>query len=210
MTNQNGLNIGVLVSGNGSNLEAIALASKDGTIGATVAVVVSDNKDAFAIERAKKNNIPYEVVLRKDFENRNSFEEKIVSILKEHGVGLVCLAGFMRIIGKVLLEAFPERIMNVHPALLPSFPGLDAQKQTLDHGVKVSGCTVHFVDGKVDHGPIIIQESVSVRENDTVETLKARILEKEHEIYPKAIGLFAEKRLKIVGRRVYITDKQGE
>lgn len=196
--------LGVLVSGSGTNLQAIIDASESGGMDAEVKVVVSDVPEARALERAKRHNIPAVAIERKDFENKKAFELGIVKSLREHGAELVCLAGFMRIIGDTLLSSFEHRIINIHPALLPSFPGLEGQKQAFDYGVKVSGATVHFVDEKTDHGPIICQTAVEVFEDDTVETLKARILEQEHIIYPKAIQLIAEGRVSIDGRRVHI------
>ena len=198
------IKIGVLVSGSGTNLQSIIDNCESGRIDATVEVVISDAPKAFAIERAKKHQIDTVIIERGKFKNRKTFEERIVSELKAHNVDLVCLAGFMRIIGKTLLGGFPGEIINIHPALLPSFPGLNGQKQAFDYGVKITGCTVHFVDDKVDHGPIICQSSVPVKEDDSAESLKERILTEEHKIYPQAIQLYAEKRLKIENRRVYI------
>ena len=198
------LPLGVLVSGSGTNLQAIIDASESGRIDAEVKVVISDVPEARALERARKHNIPAVAIERKGFENKKAFESEIVKALGEHGAELVCLAGFMRIIGDTLLSAFSNRIINIHPALLPSFPGLDGQKQAFDYGVKVSGATVHFVDEKTDHGPIICQTAVEVFEDDTLEALKARILEQEHIIYPKAIQLIAEERVAIEGRRILI------
>jgi len=196
--------LGVLVSGSGTNLQAIIDASESGKIDARVAVVISDVPSARALERARKHDTAAVAIERKDFDSKKSFEERIVTTLKEHGCELVCLAGFMRIIGETLLGSYPDRIINIHPALLPSFPGLDAQKQAFDYGVKVSGATVHFVDDKTDHGPIICQKAVEVKEDDTAEALKERILEQEHRIYPAAIQLIAEGRVSIEGRRVII------
>lgn len=198
------LRVGVLVSGRGSNLQAIMDASAAGRIDAEVAVVISDKEGAFALERARKAGIPAEYVNPKAFSSKEDYEKAIVGILNEHGVGLVCLAGYMRIVGRTLLEAFPNRIMNIHPALLPSFPGMNGQKQAFDYGVKFSGCTVHFVDGGMDTGPIIIQAVVPVLEDDTVDTLADRILEQEHRIYPEAIRLFEKGRLKIEGNKVRV------
>lgn len=203
----NKTNLGILISGQGSNMEAIINACKDDSYPARVAIVIADNKDAKGLQIAKKENIPTKVFLRSNFENKNSFETEIVSSLNEYNVNLVCLAGFMRIIGKTILNTYPNKVLNIHPSLLPSFPGLDAQKQAFDYGVKQSGCTVHFVDNKIDHGPIILQKSVPVELNDTEQSLAARILEQEHLVYPKAIQLFSEGRLRIDGRKVYI-DKQ--
>jgi len=198
------INLGVLVSGRGSNLQSIIDACKTGQIPAQVKVVISDKKDAYALERAKKEGIEAVFINPKDYKDKNTCELEIIKILKKHNIDLVCLAGYMRIVGEVLLEHYKGKIINIHPALLPSFPGLHAQKQALAHGVKVSGATVHFVDDGCDTGPIILQAAVPVLENDTEETLSARILEQEHKIYPEAIKLYAEGKLKIEGRRVRV------
>jgi len=191
------IKLGVLISGRGSNLEAILDASERKEIPAEVAVVISDRADAFGLERARKHNIPTAVI--------NSNELEIVKVLKKYKVDLVCLAGYMKIVGKALLEAYQGKMINIHPALLPSFPGLHSQRQALEHGVKVSGVTVHFVDAGCDTGPIIFQRAVPVFENDTEETLSERILTEEHKAYPEAIRLFATGKLKLEGRRVKIT-----
>jgi phosphoribosylglycinamide formyltransferase-1 len=196
------LNLGVLISGRGSNLQAIIDACEGGKVPAKVVVVISNDPAAGGLERAKKHNIPAAVFEPKDFKDKNTYELEIVKELKKHEVGLVCLAGYMRIIGQVLLEHFPHRIINIHPSLLPSFPGLHAQKQALDHGVTVTGCTVHFVDEGCDTGPIIVQSAVPVKENDTEETLSERILQQEHHIYPLAIEFIAKDKLKTEGRKV--------
>jgi phosphoribosylglycinamide formyltransferase-1 len=198
------LKLGVLISGRGSNLQAIIDACEAKKIPAQVSVVISDKADAYGLERARKHNIPTAVFHPNDFADKNTFELEIVRILKQHEVNLLCLAGYMRIVGQVLLEHFPHKIINIHPSLLPSFPGLHAQKQALDHGVTVTGCTVHFVDAGCDTGPIIIQSAVPVKENDTEETLSERILEQEHYIYPIAIEFIAKNKLKIEGRKVKI------
>lgn len=192
------LNLGVLISGRGSNLQALIDA------GLNIVVVISDKADAFGLERAKKHKIDAVHIDPKKFKDKNTYELEIVKTLKSKKVDLVCLAGYMRIVGPVLLEHFQGRMLNIHPALLPSFPGLHSQKQALDHGVKVSGATVHFVDEGCDTGPIVVQSAVPVLEDDTEESLSARILEQEHKIYPQAIKLFAGGRLKIEGRRVRI------
>ena len=199
------INVGVLISGRGSNLQAIIDASEKKKTPAKVVVVVSNRPDAYGLERAKKHKTPTAVFEPNNFPDKNTYELEIVKTLKEHKVDLLCLAGYMRIVGPVLLEHYQGRMMNIHPALLPSFPGLNVQKAAIDHGVKVSGATVHFVDEGCDTGPIIVQAAVPVLENDTEETLSARILEQEHRIYPEAIKLFAEGRLKIEGRRVRIS-----
>jgi len=202
------IKLGVLVSGSGTNLQAIIDASESGKIDASVSIVISDNPKAYALERAKKHGIETALIERSSFKSMPSFEEKIVEAISRHDVDLVCLAGFMRIIGKTLLCAYSDRIINIHPALLPSFPGLEGQKQAFDYGVKISGCTVHFVDDKVDHGPIIMQAAVAVSEDDTEETLRGRILKEEHRIFPEAIQLFAEGKLRTDKRRVYIDVKK--
>lgn len=198
------INVGVIISGRGSNLQAIIDAAEAGQIPAKVAVVVSNKPDAYGLERAKKHKIPTAVFDPKKFKDKNTYELEIVKTLKEHKVNLVCLAGYMRIVGEVLLEHYQGKMINIHPALLPAFPGLHVQKAALDHGVKVSGATVHFVDEGCDTGPIIVQAAVPVFEGDTEETLSARILEQEHKIYPLAIKLFAEGKLKIQGRKVVV------
>lgn len=198
------IKLGVLASGNGSNLQAIIDASECGAIPAEVAVVISDQADAFALERARKHNIPALHINIRDFQGKDDFERRIVSELNKQKVDLVCLAGYMRLVGKVMIGAFHNRIMNIHPALLPSFPGLHGQKQAFDYGVRYSGCTVHFVDEGMDTGPIILQAVVPVLPDDSVDDLAARILEQEHKIFPEAIRLFAEGRLSIKGRKVKI------
>ncbi|GAB4431904.1 MAG: phosphoribosylglycinamide formyltransferase [bacterium] len=198
------LKLGVLVSGSGSNLQAIIDNIEAGKLSSKIVVVISNNKDAYSIERAKKHNIPYEVVDHKNYQTREAFDGKIVEILKSYNVDLVVMAGFLRVITKVLIDAFPMKIMNIHPALLPAFPGLHVQKKALEYGCKFAGCTVHFADEGVDSGPIIIQGVVPILDNDTEETLSKRILAVEHKIYSTAIKLYEENRLKIEGRRVLI------
>ncbi|MCC6543047.1 MAG: phosphoribosylglycinamide formyltransferase [Nitrospirae bacterium] len=198
------LRLGVLASGRGSNLQAIIDASEQGKLDAEVVVVISDISDAFALERAGKHGIPGIHISPKDFKNKKEYEEAIVEKLREHNTGLVLLAGYMRLVTNVLIAAFDGNIMNIHPALLPSFKGLHAQQQALEYGVRYSGCSVHFVTIDVDGGPVILQAVVPVFDNDTEETLSARILEKEHMIYPEAVQLFAEGRLKRSGKRVCI------
>jgi phosphoribosylglycinamide formyltransferase-1 len=201
------INIGVLASGRGTNLQAIIKAIKEGKIGGRISIVISDNRDAFVLERAKQNNIETEYINFKNFKNRNDYDKKIIECLKEKDVDLVVLAGYMRILSSYFIKMYKNKIINIHPALLPSFPGLHVQKKAIDHGVKVSGCTVHFVDEGLDSGPIIIQRAVEVKEGDTEETLTKRILKEEHQIYPRAIQLFAQERLTINGRRVFIKGK---
>jgi phosphoribosylglycinamide formyltransferase-1 len=196
------LKLGVLVSGSGTNLQAIIDACESGKIPAEVKVVVSNKPGVYALERAKNHGIPNYVVDHKLYQTREDFEREVIKILKEHEVELVCLAGFMRVLTPFFLRAFPGKVINIHPAILPSFPGVNAQKQAIDYGVKFSGCTVHFVDEGVDTGPIIIQAVVPVYDDDTEETLRERILKEEHRIYPMAIKLIAEGRVSVEGRKV--------
>lgn len=200
--------IGVLASGRGSNLQAIIDSTESGELKglADVSIVVSDRQDAYALERARKHNIFPVFIDPKKFKDKNEYDGEIVKTLRGHGVELVLLAGYMRIIGVKFIQEFRGRIMNIHPALLPSFPGLHAQKQALDYGVKVSGCTVHFVDEEVDHGPIIIQAAVPILEGDDDESLSKRILEQEHKIYSRAVRLYAEGKLRIEGRKVRVLE----
>lgn len=200
------INLGVLASGRGSNLQAIIDEIESGKLNAKIKVLIVDKPDAYAIERAKKHSIEHIYIDPKGFSSKDDFFIKIADELNKRGVELVILAGFMRIVRKPLIDAFPNRIMNIHPALLPSFPGLHGQKQALGYGVRISGCTVHFVDEGMDTGPIIIQAAVPVSPDDTEETLSARILKLEHKIFPEAIRLYAEGRLSIEGRVVKIKD----
>lgn len=199
------LKIGVLVSGRGSNLQAIIDAIESGKVVATISIVISDNKDAYALLRAQKHGIKTLFLEHKGEDKiREDYDRRIVAHLQQEGVELVILAGFMRILSPYFINAYRFRIMNIHPALLPSFPGLHAQRQALDYGVKISGATVHFVDEGCDTGPIILQAAVGVEDNDTEETLATRILEQEHKIYPQAIQLYAEGKLEVRGRKVRI------
>ncbi|OGF49032.1 MAG: phosphoribosylglycinamide formyltransferase [Candidatus Firestonebacteria bacterium GWA2_43_8] len=198
------LRVGVLASGGGTNLQSIIDTSKTGEIDAEVVVVISDKKDAFALERARKSNIPAVFVDPKKYSSRELHENAIVKILEEHKTGLVCLAGYMRLLTSHLIERFENKIINIHPALLPAFPGTHGQADALEYGAKVAGCTVHFVVLQMDAGPIITQAAVPVLEGDTTEALSKRILEQEHKLYPKAIDLFAKGKLKIKGRKVII------
>ncbi len=200
------LKAGVLASGRGSNFQAIIDAIEKGNLKASIELLITDNPSAFAIERAKKHNIKYLFINPKEFAAKDVFFRRIADELKAKGVELVILAGFMRIVRKPLIDAFPGRIMNIHPALLPAFPGLHGQKQAFDYGVKISGCTVHFVDEGMDTGPVIIQAAVPVLPDDTEDTLSERILSFEHRIYPEAVRLFAEGRIEIDGRKVKIKD----
>ena len=201
------LRIAVLVSGRGSNLQAIIDNIEKGLLPAEIAVVISDQPEAYSLERARKHNIPSVPLSAKGYKGkREEYDTLLVKELQKHQVELVCLAGFMRIITPALIKAFPSRILNIHPALLPAFPGLHVQKAALEHGVKFSGCTVHFVDEDMDTGPIIIQAVVPVLDNDTEDSLSERILKQEHKIYSRAIQLYAEGRLKIAGRRVMVVN----
>jgi phosphoribosylglycinamide formyltransferase-1 len=196
------VNLGVLVSGSGSNLQAIIENIEAGRLDARIKIVISNVPDVFALERAKKHNIPSLVISHKGYKRREDFDQKVAETLQAHGVELVVLAGYMRVVTSVLLRAFPLRVMNIHPALLPSFPGTHVWQTEVDYGVKFAGCTVHFVDEGADTGPIIIQAVVPVYDDDTADTLNARILKQEHKVYSQAIQLYAEGRLKIQGRRV--------
>jgi len=198
------LKLGVLISGNGSNLQSIIDHIEKGSLRAIIKIVISNNPDAYGTIRAKKHGIPVVILKHTDFKNKEDFDLELIKILKSNNVDLVILAGFMRILTPAFLKAFSHKIMNIHPALLPSFPGIHGQKQAVEYGVKISGCTVHFVDEGVDTGPIIIQSAVKVLDDDTEETLAARILKKEHMIYPQAIQLFAEGKIEIQGRKVRI------
>jgi len=198
------LRLGVLASGRGSNLQAIMDAITAGRLPAEVAVVISDNPRAHALERARGAGIPALAVEPARFHDKREYEQAVVDALREHRVELVCLAGYMRLVGETMLAAYPDRIMNIHPALLPAFPGLHAQRQAWEYGVRYSGCTVHFVDAGMDTGPIILQAVVPVLPEDTADTLAGRILEQEHRIYPEAVALYAAGRLEIRGRRVFI------
>jgi len=198
------LRLGVLASGRGSNLQAIIDAIEAGRLPARLAVVVSDREQAPALGRAARHGAPALSVSPKDHGDRAAYDRALRQTLHAHGVELVCLAGFLRILGPELIRPLAGRVMNIHPSLLPAFPGLDAQRQALDWGVRVTGATVHFVDEGVDTGPIIVQEAVPVLAGDTAETLSERILAVEHRLYPRAIRLYAEGRLRIVGRRVLI------
>ena len=201
------LNLGILASGRGSNFQSIIDEIEKGGLNAKIRLLIVDNPNAFAIERAGKHGIEFLVIRPKDFKTKDDFYLMIADELRKLDVELVVLAGFMRIVGKPMIDAFPDRIMNIHPALLPSFPGLHSQKQAVEYGVKISGCTVHFVDEGMDTGPIIIQAAVPVYHEDTEETLSERILKLEHKIYPEAIRLFSEGRLEVQGRIVRIKGK---
>jgi len=196
------LQLGILASGSGSNLQAIIDHCNDSSLQANIALVISNNPEAFALQRAAQAGISHCCIDHRQFEQRDDFERAVVAKLQESKVELVVLAGFMRLIGDTFLHAFPQRIINIHPALLPAFPGLHVQQKALDYGAKFSGCTVHLVDSGVDTGPIIMQAVVPVYDDDSADDLAARILVEEHKIYPRAIQLLAAGRLKIEGRRV--------
>jgi len=194
----------VLASGRGSNFASIIEKIEAGEAPAVVDVLVSDNPQAKALDIARAHGIATAVFRREDFATNKAHNQAIVDFLRPRAIDLIVLAGYMRIVKAPLLEAFPNRIINIHPALLPSFPGLHGQQQALDYGVKVSGCTVHFVDAEVDHGPIILQVAVPVEPNDTVETLSARILKEEHKLLPRAITLIAQGKVVVEGRKVRV------
>lgn len=198
------INIGVLASGRGTNLQAIIEAIEDGKIAGEIKIVMSDHPKACALKRAQQYLIDTRCIDFKEFKNREDYDKEIIKTLKEKKIDLVVLAGYMRILSPYFIRAYQNKIMNIHPALLPSFPGLHAQKQAIGNGVKISGCTVHFVDERVDSGPIILQKAVEVSDDDTEESLAEKILKEEHQIYPQAIQLFSESRLVIKGRKVFI------
>jgi phosphoribosylglycinamide formyltransferase-1 len=200
------MKIGILISGRGSNMAAIIEAVQSGQIpDSAVAVVISDKTSAKGLEKAKERNVEAIVVARKA-RSREEHDAEIISELKNRNVEFVCLAGYMRLLSKDFIQAFQNKIINIHPSLLPSFPGLDAQRQAIDYGVKVSGCTVHFVDEDLDHGAIIMQKAVEVAADDTPESLSAKILQYEHELYIKALKRIARRNYKIIGRRVVFTE----
>jgi phosphoribosylglycinamide formyltransferase-1 len=193
--------LGILLSGRGSNFEAIARNIESGRLKAEIAAVISNRPEARGIEIARARGLPA-MVLPSQGVGREQYDRRVVAELRNRGVELVCLAGFMRLLSAEFCRAFPLRALNIHPSLLPAFPGLDAQKQALEHGAKISGCTVHFVDQELDAGPIILQAAVPVRDDDTEQTLSARILVEEHRIYSEAIGIILSGRWRIEGRRV--------
>ncbi|MDQ1278457.1 MAG: Phosphoribosylglycinamide formyltransferase, partial [Thermodesulfobacteriota bacterium] len=198
------LPIGIIVSGSGSNLQAIIDHIEESKLDAVIKVVISNNPQAFALERCRRHNIPYVIINHKDYPLRDDFDQQLIYELQSRGVELVIMAGFMRILTARFLSSFPMRIMNIHPALLPAFPGLHVQRQAVEYGVRFSGCTVHFADDGVDTGPIVIQSVVPVYEDDNEEMLAQRILKEEHKIYPQAIQWFAEGRLEVKGRKVHL------
>ena len=198
------LRVGVLASGRGSNFGALAEAAAAGRIPVAIVTLISDRPGAPVLDIARAHRVEALVVDARHQPSREAHEKAVIAALDERRVGLVCLAGYMRLLSNVLLEAFPGRVLNVHPSLLPAFPGLDAQRQAWEHGVKVSGATVHLVEAGLDTGPIVLQEAVPVKEGDTVDDLAARILEAEHRIYPRAVRLLLEGRCRVEGRRVRV------
>jgi phosphoribosylglycinamide formyltransferase-1 len=196
--------LAVLASGRGSNLQAIIDAIHDGRLDATIGIVIANRRDAAALERATTAGIEARFVDPKAFGSRDEFDRVVAAELTARSVDLICLAGYMRLVGAPLLESFPVRVLNIHPSLLPAFPGLDAQRQALEYGVRVSGATVHFVTPELDGGPIVLQSAVPVQSTDTVETLSARILVEEHRIYPEAIQIVLDGGWSIAGRRVVL------
>lgn len=200
------LRLAVLASGNGTNLQSLIDQSQQGKLDVEIVLVISNNPDAGALKRASSAGIKNICINHRDFSQREDFDQAVVHTLKNAGAELIALAGFMRIISDVFLAAFPQRIINIHPALLPAFPGLNVQKKALDYGARFSGCTVHLVDGGVDTGPIILQAVVPIHPDDTESTLSARILEQEHKIYPQAIQWFSEGRIVVSERKVTVLD----
>ncbi len=202
------LRVAVLASGRGSNLQAVIDAIEEGTVQAKIVAVISNKKEATALERARRHGLSALFVDPNPYagkpDSREAYDRELLDALRRHDVGLVLLAGYMKIVTRILVEAFANRMMNIHPSLSPSFPGLDVQKKAIEWGCKLAGCTVHFVTEGVDEGPIILQAAVPILDDDTPETLAARILEQEHKIYPRAVQLFAEGRLRVEGRRVFI------
>jgi phosphoribosylglycinamide formyltransferase-1 len=197
--------LGILISGRGSNFEAIANNIARRKLDAEIAIVISNRANAPGLEIARARGIPLRVIASAGLE-REAYDKLLIEELQTHSVDLVCLAGFMRLLSANLIRAFPNRVLNIHPSLLPAFAGLDAQRQALEYGVKITGCTVHFVDEFLDSGPIVVQSAVPVLEGDTVESLSARILAQEHLIYPKAIGYLVDGRITVEGRRVLIRE----
>jgi phosphoribosylglycinamide formyltransferase-1 len=202
------MRLGILISGRGSNFEAIANAIARRKLDAGIAIVNSNRSNAGGLDIARSRGIPMRVIESRGME-REAYDKLLIEELRIHEVDLVCLAGFMRLLSASFVQAFPNRVLNIHPSLLPAFPGLDAQRQALDHGVKITGCTVHLVDEFLDSGPILVQSAVPVLDNDTVGELSARILTQEHVIYPKAIQFLVERRVTLEGRRAIIAEEPG-
>jgi len=192
----------VLISGRGSNLQALIDAVAAGTLNAEITIVIANKADAAGLERARAAGIETMILDHRGYASRDDYDAAVATELRNRGVSLVCLAGFMRLIGPRLLDAFPNAILNIHPSLLPAFPGVNAQTQALDHGVKISGATVHLVTGELDGGPIVVQSSVPVRDDDTADLLSARILIEEHRLYPEAVRIILDGRWRLEGRRL--------
>src|SRR5580658_6168847 len=201
------MRLGILISGRGSNFEAIANAISRRKLDAEIAIVISNRAAAGGLDIARERGIPMRVIESRGME-REAYDKLVIEELKTHEVDLVCLAGFMRLLSASVIRAFPNRVLNIHPSLLPAFTGLDAQRQALEYGVRIAGCTVHFVDEFLDSGPIVIQSAVPVLDGDTVESLSARILVQEHLIYSKAIGYIADERVSVEGRRVLLREEE--
>jgi phosphoribosylglycinamide formyltransferase-1 len=210
MTARANKRLGVLISGRGSNLQAIFDAIGEGRLNATVAVVISNREDAAGLERARAMEIETLVLTHRGYQQRADYDRVLIAALRERNVSLVCLAGFMRLLGPEFVEAFPNAVLNIHPSLLPAFPGVDAQRQAWEHGVKVSGATVHFVTADLDAGPIVRQQPIAVLDDDTPDTLAARILAAEHRLYPEAIQLVLDGKWRIEGRRVIFEGAPNE
>jgi len=206
LTSRDSIKIGVLVSGRGSNLQALIDAAGAQQLDARIAVVISDQPGARAIERARQAGIPAAVVRREDYPSRQLFEEALAAVLEQHQVNLVVMAGFMRVLSPFLVNRWHRKLINIHPSLLPAFPGLEVQAKALDYGVRFSGCTVHFVDEGVDSGPIIAQSAVPVLPDDSADTLADRILMEEHRLLPRVVNWIARGQVRVDGRRVYISD----
>lgn len=198
------MNIAVFCSGNGSNFQAIADSVKCGKIGANISLMVCDNPGAFALQRARAEGIKSLLLVRKNFKSKDEFEAELIRNLEKEDIELICLAGYMRLVSPSFVKRYRHRILNIHPALLPSFKGTQGIKDALDFGAKVTGVTVHFVDEEMDHGPIILQEALEIEESDTEESLASRIHIIEHKLYPEAVRLFVEGKLKVEGRKVKI------
>jgi phosphoribosylglycinamide formyltransferase-1 len=202
------MRLGILISGRGSNFEAIANAIARRKLDAEIAIVISNRASAGGLDIARQRGIPMRVIESRGME-REAYDKLVIDELKMHEVDLVCLAGFMRLLSASFVQSFPNRVVNIHPSLLPAFPGLDAQRQALEYGAKITGCTVHLVDEFLDSGPILVQSAVPVLDADTVDTLSARILAQEHVIYPKAIQYLVERRITLEGRRVMIREDEA-
>ena len=200
------MRLGILISGRGSNFEAIANTIARRKLDAEIAIVISNRATAGGLDIARSRGIPMRVIESRGME-REAYDKLVIGELRTHDVDLVCLAGFMRLLSAAFVEAYPNRVLNIHPSLLPAFPGLDAQRQALEHGVRITGCTVHLVDEFLDSGPILVQSAVPVLDDDTVASLSARILVQEHVIYPKAIQYLVERRVTLQGRRAIIREE---